>query len=92
MKALYLKKTLVCCVAIGVLSLGIAVFATNVIRMHHPNLEAAQSFIERAIAKVHAAQEANEFDMHGHAAKAIELLDQAYTQIKLAAEAADHRR
>jgi len=32
---------------------------------------------------------ANEFDMGGHAARAKDLLDQAYREIKLAAEAAN---
>jgi hypothetical protein len=39
--------------------------------------------------KITAAQEANEFDMNGHAAKAKELLDQASRELKLAAEAAN---
>ena len=55
----------------------------------HPNLAAAQRFIEQAIAKVSAAQGANEFDMGGHAAKAKEHLDRAYEEIKLAARAAN---
>jgi len=36
-----------------------------------------------------AAQEANEFDMNGHAAKAKELLDQVNHELKEAAEAAN---
>ncbi len=57
----------------------------------HPNLVAAQELIENAIAKVQAAQRANEFDMGGHAARAKALLEQASEQIRLAAEAADRR-
>jgi hypothetical protein len=55
----------------------------------HPNLAAAQRFCDQAFQKVTAAQEANEFDMNGHAAKAKELLDQASRELKLAAEAAN---
>ena len=55
----------------------------------HPNLAQAQRLIEDAIAKVSAAQGANEFDMSGHAAKAKALLNQAYVEVKLAAEAAN---
>ena len=35
---------------------------------------------------------ANEFDMNGHAAKAKALLDEAYSEIKLAAEAANRNK
>ena len=55
----------------------------------HPNLAAAQHFIDQAYAKIVAAQEANEFDMNGHAQKAKDLLDQANQQLKLAAQAAN---
>jgi len=55
----------------------------------HPNLAAEQKFCDQAFQKVTAAQEANEFDMNGHAAKAKELLDQAARGLKLAAEAAN---
>jgi hypothetical protein len=55
----------------------------------HPNLAAAQRFCQQAYDKAVAAQQANEWDMQGHAAKAKELLDQANTQLKQAAEAAN---
>ena len=55
----------------------------------HPNLAAAQRFCDQAFQKITAAQEANEYDMNGHAAKAKELLDQAGRELKLAAEAAN---
>ena len=38
------------------------------------------------------AQQANEWDMDGHAAKAKELLDQVNRELKLAAEAANKNR
>jgi hypothetical protein len=57
----------------------------------HPNLNAAQRLIDQAYAKISAAQDANEFDMAGHAARAKDLLDQANREIKLAAETANHR-
>ena len=60
--------------------------------MRHPNLAEAQTFIEKAMNKITAAQEANDFDMDGHAAKAKALLDQAYTEFKLAALAANANR
>ena len=55
----------------------------------HPNLAAAQQLCEQAYQKCVAAQEANEFDMQGHAQKAKNLLEQANTQLKSAAQAAN---
>jgi hypothetical protein len=79
----------------SILSLGL--FASGVLvgqdvsARRHPNLNAAQRLIEQAVNKVSAAQAANEFDMNGHAAKAKDLLDKAYAEIKMAAETANHR-
>ena len=55
----------------------------------HPNLAAAQRLSEQAWQRIVAAQEANEFDMQGHAQKAKELLDQVNRELKQAAEAAN---
>jgi ABC-type uncharacterized transport system substrate-binding protein len=54
----------------------------------HPNLDAAQRLASEAVDKLEAAQNANEYDMEGHAQKARELLKSANDEIKLAAEAA----
>ena len=83
-----MKKIIIAVAVLAVMLSGISLFAANV-GMKHPNLHAAQMLIEKAVAKVSKAQVANEFDMDGHAAKAKDLLDQAYTEIKLAAEAAN---
>ncbi len=56
----------------------------------HPNLAAAQRLSTQAYEKISAAQQANEWDMQGHAAKAKELLDQVNRELKAAAEAANH--
>jgi hypothetical protein len=56
----------------------------------HPNLRAAQDLINQAYDRITAAQQANEWDMGGHAARAKELLGQAKEQIRLATEAANH--
>jgi len=55
----------------------------------HPNLAAAQHMSQQAWEKIVAAQQANEWDMQGHAAKAKELLDQVNQELKPAAEAAN---
>jgi hypothetical protein len=62
---------------------------TNVSASKHPNLAAAQQLSLQAFNKVTAAQQANEWDMAGHAAKAKDLLDQANSELKLAAGAAN---
>jgi hypothetical protein len=61
----------------------------NVSTKKHPNLAAAQRLSQQAWEKVKAAQEANEWDMNGHAAKAKDLLDQVNMELKLAAESAN---
>jgi hypothetical protein len=63
--------------------------AENVGR-RHPNLEAAQRLVGQAYDHIVAAQQANEWDMDGHAQRAKDLLDQANREIKAAAEAANH--
>jgi len=50
----------------------------------HPNLNAAQTMIRNAAEKLTAAQEAHEYDLGGHAAKAKEALGTAEKEIKLA--------
>ena len=62
----------------------------NVNPGRHPNLAAAQRLSQQAWEKTTAAQQANEWDMDGHAAKAKDLLDQANRELKMAAEAANH--
>ena len=55
----------------------------------HPNLAAAQRLSRSAWEKVVAAQQANEWDMDGHAAKAKDLLDEVNKELKMSAEAAN---
>ena len=63
----------------------------NVSPGRHPNLAAAQRLSHQAYEKIIAAQEANEWDMQGHAQRAKNLLDQVNNELKLAAEAANRR-
>ena len=58
----------------------------------HPNLAAAQRLCAQAFERISQAQAANEWDMHGHAQKAKDLLDQANHELKEAAEAANQHR
>ena len=83
-------------IATAVLTLGafiggiaIAQPVRDVSAARHPNIAAAQRLCDQAFAKITAAQQANEFDMQGHAQKAKELLDQASRELKAAAMAAN---
>ena len=89
MKSTKSRNLIIGCIIIGLLTISIAMYAKDVSAVRHPNLAAAQGLIEKAIERVSMAQKANEFDMNGHAAKAKTLLDQAYSEIKLAAKAAN---
>ena len=89
-------KTRVLPAAVGFLLLigGIAVAQRpkeNVNPGRHPNLAAAQRLSRNAWEKIVAAQEANEWDLQGHAQKAKNLLDQVNNELKLAAEASNRR-
>src|SRR5260370_24338704 len=55
----------------------------------HPNIAAAQRLSQQAWQKIVAAQQANEWDMEGHAQRAKNLLDDANRELKLAAGAAN---
>jgi len=61
----------------------------DISRGRHPNLAAAQRLVDQAYNKIMAAQQANEWDLGGHAQKAKELLDQANHELKEAAEASN---
>lgn len=60
--------------------------AQNISGKRHPNLAAAQHHLDMAFEKIQAAQQANEFDLDGHARKAKELIDQANRELKQAAQ------
>ena len=59
--------------------------AQNVGR-RHPNLAAAQRLTAQAYKRIIDAQNANEWDLAGHAQKAKQLLDEANEELKKAAE------
>ena len=78
-----------------------AIFATTVISAQeppqnidparHPNLAAAQTLSRQAWDKITLAQKANEWDMSGHAQKALNMLVQVNIELKQAAEAANRK-
>ena len=79
-----MMKTRILFSLLGALLMG----AIMLMAQHHPNLMAAQVACNNALEKITAAQQANEFDMKGHAAHAKELLMQAKAEIHDAAMAA----
>lgn len=89
-----LKTRILAAVTGSLLVIGGAAIAQpkkNVSAGRHPNIAAAQRLSQQAWEKISAAQEANEWDMQGHAKKAKELLDEVNKELKLAAEAANHK-
>jgi hypothetical protein len=60
--------------------------AKNISKVAHPNLARAQTQSSNAYNSIVAAQEANEFDLAGHAQKAKALLEQVNSELKLAAQ------
>jgi hypothetical protein len=71
--------------------LAVADPAVNVSAHRHPNLAAAQQLSAQAFERLTQAQQANEWDLGGHAARAKQLLIQANDEIKAAALASNQR-
>jgi hypothetical protein len=65
--------------------------AQNISPERHGNLAAAQAYSAQAFDLMTAAQQANEYQLGGHAAHAKDLLRQANDEMKLAAETANRR-
>lgn len=63
----------------------------NISGARHPHLRAAQNASTNAYNQVVQAQEANEWDLKGHAQKAKQLLEEVNNELKLAAEASNAR-
>jgi hypothetical protein len=83
-----LKKIVLGCAVLAA-SAALAGPPVDNVGRRHPNLEAAQRLSTQAYEKIVAAQQANEYDLGGHAAKAKELLDQVNRELKQAAEFAN---
>lgn len=81
-----------CLLSAGVMASGVAVAEGQPQRdvgRRHPNLAAAQRLCQQAFDRIVAAQQANEWDLDGHAQRAKELLDQANRELKEAAIASN---
>jgi hypothetical protein len=84
-----MKKTAIGA-AVALLLTGVVALAQrperNISSARHPNLARAQALCSQAFEKIVEAQRANEWDLGGHAQKAKDLLDQAASELKQAAE------
>jgi len=90
-------KNSILAIALGSLLLigGIAIAQPpkrNVSGARHPNIAAAQRLCQQAWEKIGAAQEANEWDMQGHAKKAKHYWMKPTASLKLAAEMANKNK
>ena len=65
---------------------------TDIDPHRHSNLAEAQRHVVEAYNKTVEAQKANKDELGGHAERAIDLLDQANHELKLAAEYSDRHR
>lgn len=84
---------LVAALAFGLILMGVAYAQrpeTDIDPHKHSNLAAAQQHVVEAYKKTVEAQKSNDDELGGHAERAIELLDQANHELKMAAEYADH--
>lgn len=88
MKALSLTAALTTLLMVGGASLAQNP-AEDISPQRHPNLAAAQRLIRQAYEKIGVAQRDNHWDMHSHAQRAKDLLDQASHELKAAAEEAN---
>lgn len=81
-----------CLLSAGVIASGVTAAESQPERnvgRRHPNLAAAQRLAQQAFDRVVAAQQANEWDLGGHAQRAKDLLDQASRELKEAAMTAN---
>lgn len=57
----------------------------------NPNIAAAQQYCEQALSMISAAQQANQFDMQGHAKRAQGLIERAIQELNAAAAIANQQ-
>jgi hypothetical protein len=92
MKTATLKRFVFAAGLVTAATVVIAQTVQNVDPSRHGNLAAAQGFIAQAYERMTMAQQSNDYELGGHAARAKQLLSEAATEIGLAATTADGRR
>jgi hypothetical protein len=75
--------------AVAACAVSAQVPVQNIDPERHGNLAAAQRLVVQAFERLGDAQNANDYQLGGHAARAKDLLRQANEEIKMAAEAAN---
>ncbi len=86
-----MKKAIVGVIGMLLLAGCTRVPAQNINPALHPYLARAQNLCADAFQRIEAAQQANEFDLGGHAQRAKDLLVQVNDELKQAALASNHR-
>jgi len=87
MKQRQLPMVAATAVALSLIS-GCVVAGDGYVRSRDPNIGAADLNAQQAIERMRAAQRANDYDMGGHAGRAIHLMQDARYEMQAAAEAA----
>jgi len=87
MKQMQLTMIAATAIALSLIS-GCAVADDSYFMSRHPNIEAADFSAQEAIDRMRAAQTANNYDMGGHAGRAIRLMQEARYEMQAAAVAA----
>ena len=77
--------------AVAACAVSAQVPVQNIDPERHGNLAAAQRLVVQAFERLNDAQNANDYQLGGHAARAKDLLRQTNEEIKMAAEAANRR-
>ena len=82
-----LKVVAISALCIASLSACVASYALS-----HPNFQSAENALQAAINHIHSAQDVNGPTFGGHAGRAVELIQQAQTEIQIADEYHQGRR
>jgi hypothetical protein len=84
-----MRKVLSRTIIVGQLIFSACALARPIVNIdpgHHPNLASAQQLTAQAWDYVGRAQQANQFEVGGHAARAKELLEEVNRELRLAAD------
>jgi len=91
-KSANLKRIVIVAGLVTAATIAVAQTVQNVDPSRHGNLAAAQTLIAQAYERMTMAQQSNNYELGGHAARAKQLLSEAANEIGLAAATADGRR
>jgi hypothetical protein len=78
--------------SLGLLCMGALSACATSFALSHPNFEGAEEALQAAINHIHSAQQFNGPTFGGHAGRAVELIQQAQSEIAIADEYHTGRR